>query len=829
MRVVRWGVAVGGSFVVLAVVRVVCSGVVDLGDAASWGVASAASAAALTVLGWWASRDEAPSPGGGAALAATARGRGSQAVVGNVGVVIGARARLRDSPITVTVAAPAGPGLRGPVVVGDVPGQAAAFQAREGVLERLLAGGSEPGRSVVLAVTGMRGVGKTQVAAACARRCIDEKWRLVAWVGADTAATVMDGLAQVAAAVGVAQGATQQDTAMALRHWLEAHGERCLVVFDNAGDPGALRRYLPAAGEARVIVTSTSQTVAGLGTHIGVGVFSDAEALAYLRERTGLGDGGARELAAELGNLPLALAQAAAVVKAEHHRDYATYLARLRAFPVAGYLTRTSGDPYPHGAAAAILLALRAVLRSDPCGLAGPLMNVIAWLAPAGVARDVLHTGHSVGVFNPGTDLASLSVELPADVAAAEIDAVLGRLADASLLTFSLDGTSVASHRLTLRVLRDQARHDGTVDASLDAAAALLAAAALELIPAWQHQRAARDLIQHVYVLHAHLRSLQRVPFGVTRRMLGLRSWVLRSLHELADDPAQALAIGQALAADSQRLLGPDHPDTLAVLNNLAQAYTSAGRPAEAIEILERTSAARERVLGAGHPDILVARNNLAGAYRDAGRLPEAIALFERTLADSERLLGTDHPGTLMARNYLASAYRQAGRIAEAVALFERTLAGRVRVLGNDHPDTLFARSNLASVYQDAGRTAEAVALLERTLGDAERVLGADHPSTLTLRSNLASAYQGAGRVAEAVSLFERILADRERVLGDDHPDLVISRGNLGLAYQEVGRVGEAAALYRRALGDAERIHGGDHRHTRMLREALDRVSGEGG
>ena len=66
---------------------------------------------------------------------------------------------------------------------------------------------------------------------------------------------------------------------------------------------------------------------------------------------------------------------------------------------------------------------------------------------------------------------------------------------------------------------------------------------------------------------------------------------------------------------------------------------------AEAIPLHEQTLADRERVLGPDHPDTLASRNNLAVAYQAAGRTAEAIPLFERTLAACERLLGADHPG----------------------------------------------------------------------------------------------------------------------------------------------------------------------------------------
>ena len=147
-------------------------------------------------------------------------------------------------------------------------------------------------------------------------------------------AGLLAGLAEVAAALGLAAGVPDERAAgRAVRHRLEADGDRCLLVFDNATDPGLLRPFMPAAGAARVIITSNQQSVAALGAGVPVDVFSEQEALTFLAARTGHADaGGALALAEELGWLPLALAQAAAVI-ASQYLPYATYLDRLRRLP----------------------------------------------------------------------------------------------------------------------------------------------------------------------------------------------------------------------------------------------------------------------------------------------------------------------------------------------------------------------------------------------------------------------------------------------------------------------------------------------------------------
>ena len=282
-----------------------------------------------------------------------------------------------------------------------------------------------------------------------------------------------------------------------------------------------------------------------------------------------------------------------------------------------------------------------------------------------------------------------------------------------------------------------------------------------------------------------------------------------------------SIELYEQVLAERERVLGPDHPDTLTIRNNLAGAYYSVGRFGEAIELYEQVLADRVRVLGPDHPDTLTVRNNLAGAYKSAGRLAEAVELFERVLADQERVLGPDHPDTLAARNNLAGAYYSVGRFGEAIELFERVLAERERVLGSDHPDTLTTRNNLAGAYYFAGRFGEAIELLGRVLAERERVLGPDHPDTLTTRNNLAFAYHSAGRFDEAIELYERVLAEQERVLGPDHPDTLTVRNNLAFAYHSAGRFGEAIELFERVLADQERVLGPDHPGTLTTRNSL--------
>ena len=543
------------------------------------------------------------------------------------------------------------------LVVGDIPAPPPGLQPRPALLAQLNRASQKP--PVVL--TGIWGAGKTQLAATYARARLADSWRLVAWINARNSETLLAGLAAVAEAAGLSAGGSRPgpaDAGQAVREWLEADGSFRLLVFDDVEDPGLLQPFVPAAGEARVLITSARDSIAELGTSVPVGVFSAEEALALLGGRTGLADeDGALAVAVQLGYLPLALDQAAGMI-AKQRVGYAAYLAKLRALSAEDHLVREDEEeeePSPPGVAEAVLLAMEAASVADRLGVSIAVMELVAMLSPAVVHRDLLHSAGQAGTLLGGGRR----------VGASMVDQALERLNERSLLGFSLDGQAVSVHRLAARVIRAGLARQERLGPACRVAAFAVEGSVAALAKHPDHA-AVMEMLAQVAALAENAGTAvddagEQVPTMLTR----LRSLALNHLVELGDAMPHAIAIGEPLTADLDRLLGPDDPDTIRARNDLARAYRETGRVADAIPLVEQVLAARERLFGADDPRTLASRNNLASAYRATGRAADAIGLFEENLAACERLFGADHPRTRASRHSLDLARQesaQAGR-----------------------------------------------------------------------------------------------------------------------------------------------------------------------
>ena len=657
-------------------------------------------------------------------------------------------------------------------------------------------------------LTGMRGSGKTQLAAAVAARCEEEGWPLVAWIHAASRKEILTGLYEFALRIGI-DAPKNIPLEVIVQRLLDqlrsAEAAHRLFVFDNVENPDDLRDLIPEGAGVRTIITTTHHLDwDGLGwLRLTVGTFEREQSISLLCEHTGdTHREAADRIADALGDVPVAITQAAATAQQGGY-SLSGYLDRLSHHPLESRISRLEGANYPDAVGIALLMAYEQVLEQlrtkhpQQERIAVSLLGALSLLAASGVPTHWL-------------------LRLDGDSDA--VRDTLSFLKSAAIFQESSDGNKTIIPWLQRHVYRETYLNDQKkLDEACSYAATLLSGIDVDRLDNVEQRR---DETHHLIeqFLSVTSQDYSHSLFSEPR----VSSKLAETLHDATSLGMSQLALGLTDSVTRAcDVLGPHHPDTLASRNNLAGTYRDSGRLDKAITLYEQILEDSIRVLGTDHPSTLTSRLNLAGAYQAAGRLSEAIPVYEQVFSGRSRVLGPDHRSTLMSRDELAGAYREAGRFDEAITLKKQILADAMRIMGPDSPGASAARSNLAATYRDAGRLDEAITLNQENLDNVTRTLGLDHLETLASRHRLAGAHRDAGRLDEAIALFEQNLTDFTRIAGPDHPETLASRATLAGAYRDAGRLDQAIPLFEQNLDDVARALGLDHPETLASRHSL--------
>ncbi|MFC4149861.1 DnaJ C-terminal domain-containing protein [Micromonospora mangrovi] len=375
--------------------------------------------------------------------------------------------------------------------VGLVPGL--ADQRLDRLADQDLAAALTGEQTVMVCqvLAGLGGVGKTQLAANLAHQWWQHRRvDLLLWASATSRSAVLTRYAQAAADITGVEDPNPEDAAVRLLAWLSSTDRRWLVVLDDLTDPQDLTGlWPPTTPTGRTVVTTRRRDAALLAGRrlVDVGVFDPAEAVTYLHAKlAGHPDrlDQAQELAADLGFLPLALAQAAAYLMdrgltcGEYRKRFADRRRRL-----AELMPDTLPDGHQATVATTWSLSIELADAMAPAGLARPLLELASHLDPNGVPTTVFTTLAALRYLDrglgppprPARFLAAWRKPPQARprVGAADARDALHCLQRLSLISLPADASEVRVHALVQRATREQIPPDRRAVAQESATAAL--------------------------------------------------------------------------------------------------------------------------------------------------------------------------------------------------------------------------------------------------------------------------------------------------------------------------------------------------------------------
>jgi Tfp pilus assembly protein PilF len=607
----------------------------------------------------------------------------------------------------------------------------------------------EPARRIQ-AICGLGGVGKTQLALEFCD--LHEKdYRIVWWINADEPATLALGYAKLATRLGlkIPEGTSLDDIRHALRRVLNERND-WLLVFDNVAGADDVKNYFPQDRTGHVIVTSRNPNWESVARPFHLRPLKRVDSVQFLISRTGAkkSDSSVGMLAQALGDLPLALEQAAACIE-RTKVDFSGYLKRFETHwaELLGEV-RPSGD-YPDSVEMTWEISFRQLQDEHP--ESATLLNLFAFLGPDSIPRELLRDGAAV---------------LPETLAGTVSDIVALDRAVASLRSYSLvddDGKHVSVHRLVGTLVRER------------------------------------------------LPEAERRMWAETAIKLIICSFKFDS-HELAswDHCAQLLphALAAAWHAEANEVASRA---TITVLDDAGRYLIKRAQFDEARGLLERAYALAGKFYGQTHPQVAAIANNLGRVHRLLGQLDEARACFERSIEIDQQVYGESDPHLAAVSNNYGILLHEGGDIEGAKRQFEWAKLVYETHYGADHPKVASIVNNLGYVLKGSGDIAGGMAHFERALEIATASYGDNHPVVGAILVNLAIVQRQAGDLPGAMKNLQRALEINETSAGATHPHTARALGNLGVVLAEQKMLGAAREKFERALQIEEGFYGINH------------------
>ncbi|KAJ5717847.1 Tetratricopeptide-like helical [Penicillium malachiteum] len=677
-----------------------------------------------------------------------------------------------------------------------------------------------------IAIHGLGGIGKTQIALELAYRIRERSTGCsVFWIPCVTYEGVEQTYMNISLALGISNSEPIKVKEQVKAHLGQGSVAKWLLIFDNVDDmelwiEGSatippLKDILPRGGKGHILFTSRNRKLAvklAASNVISVPDVDQSTALNILKNSLIQEDllqeiHPADSLLEQLGFLPLAISQAAAYIKEKDISlsDYLTLLKQEES-SAAELLSEGFEDDARYAETqnpviTTWLISFQQIQQLN--SLAADYLSFIACISPRGIPQTILP---------------------PAPSAKKRVDA-LGVLKAYSFISEHSSPHSISLHRLVHLAMRNWMRQTKVIDHWLHRAAQKLEELSLN-----DDRRLWRDYLPHAfyptngeefqYVHPKFIRLTWKVGLSLSEygRYNDARSIFTKNLDAL------------------EKTLGPEHLNTLTCLNSLgflfmkqkkyneAKAIYLRHKYREAEAMYRRALEGFEKALGPHHPNTLKSLGGLSSVFREQGRYKEAEALYCRALEGFEKSLGSENVNTLKTLGNIGLTLAAQCRYKEAETLYRQVLEGRQKALGPEHSSTLSAMTYIGIVLEQQDRYEEAKAMYKRALEGRVKTLGPEHHSAFSVANILASLLKRQNKYQDAETLYRQALKGRQKAIGPEHLDIISVINNLASVLEQQERYQDAETLYRQALEGYQKALGPEHPDTISVIENLASV-----
>ena len=696
---------------------------------------------------------------------------------------------------------------------------------------------------------GTAGVGKTQVALEYVHRFKND-YDLVWWIDCGESAAVDIRVADLAPrmremfGIGLPAGPTVEEMAARVLNVLSQGSvvPRWLLVYDNAEDIDTIRHYLPSAG-GHVLITSQNAGWAEHGSRfIPIELFKREESIAHLlRVAPSLKHDEASEVAEALGDLPLAVATAAAYLSSGYPvSDYLSALER----EAASALSVSQLADYPRGVLAAWEPSMQHLRERSPA--AARLMELFSVMS-AEISLEI--------IYDPATVARFVSYD-PALSEPMVMGRVVQEMAKLSLIKLDINANQIHVHRIVQAVIRSRMKPEELDAARAEVQQILVAARPSREVDdpstwsrygqLWPHLASAEvvssddnavrqliiDRVRYIWVLSDFERGrneaiaaesrwrerLANTPDAAMQKALRTQLLQLRfTLGNILRSQSryqEARELDEDVLREQAELLGNDHPHSLMTAGSLAADLRALGLYREALNRDRETHPAWIALYGEGHSRTLAAANNLAVSYRLNGNMNAAMELDLDTYERAQATLGPRYPWTLLAARNIARDMLEAGEYAAAVTRMETVRKLCAEVVGPDSAAALDAQVLLGIALRSSGRPKEAETPFREALLKLTERFGDTSSGTLACRLSHAINLGSLEQFGPAEEEIRPVLAEYERLLGSAHPHTLVCQVNLASTLRLRSRYEQAAEVISSAMDGLVLVLGPQHPYT---------------